>query len=277
VVNSLKRKLILAKIQASMLVARLRQRVVGPHASHVLTDAFNGKLLVPVSDFAVGRRLAFDGEYDRAHIEKLLQMVNGESNVLFVGAHVGSLVIPIAKAVREVVAIEANPATFDTLVMNLALNDCRNVRALNFAASDKREKVRFLASVHNSGGSKIAPANLRREFVYDHPKNIEVDAAPLDELLLDFSPSHIVMDIEGAEARAMAGMPRLLASSRVFIVEFLPNHIENVAGISCQDFLKLIPFEVIQLLDEPEEQHIVEAARSRYYYGGADLLCRRSA
>src|SRR5690242_4371939 len=273
----LRRNLILARIYASMLLARLRQRVIGPHASHILTDSFNGKLLVPVSDLEVGRKLAFKGEYDRGHIEKLLQLVNEDSNVLFVGAHVGSLVIPVAKAVREVVAIEANPATFDTLLMNLVINDCRNVRALNVAASDKREKVRFLASVYNSGGSKIAPANLRSEFVYDHPKTIEVDAAPLDELLPDFAPSHIVMDIEGAEAQAMAGMPRLLASSQVFIVEFLPNHIENIAGMSCGDFLKLIPFERIQLLDEPEEQHIIEVARSRHYYGGAELLCRHSA
>jgi len=273
----LKRNLALAKIYGSMLFARLRQRVIGPHATHVLSDSFNGKLLVPVGDFEVGRKLAFKGEYDRTHIEKLLQLVNGESNVLFVGAHVGSLVIPIAKAVEKVVAVEANPATFDALLMNLAINQCRNVRALNIAASDRCEKVAFLASAHNTGGSKIAPAKPRKEFVYDHPKTVEVDAAPLDELLPDFYPSHIIMDVEGAEARAMAGMPRLLASSRVFIVEFLPNHIENVAGISCNDFLKLIPFERIQLMDEPDEEHIVEVARSRHYYGGVDLLCRHSA
>lgn len=255
----------------------MRSWIVGPYASHVLTDSFNGKLLVPVRDFEVGRKLAFKGEYDRAHVEKLLQLVNENSSVLFVGAHVGSLVIPIAKAVREVVAVEANPATFETLLTNLAINHCRNVRALNVAASDKREKVRFLASIHNSGGSKIAPASPRREFIYDHPKRIEVEAAPLDELLPDFCPSHVVMDIEGAEARAMAGMPRLLASSEVLIVEFTPNHIENIAGISCQDFLKLIPFERIELLDDPGERRIVEVVRSRFYHGGADLLCRHSA
>lgn len=275
--NRLKRRLLLARLQRSLLLSRLRRHVVGPYATHILTDSFNGKLLVPVTDFEVGRTLAFKGEYDRSHVEKLLQLMNEESNVLIVGAHVGSLVIPIAKAVREVVAVEANPATFDTLQMNIAVNHCRNVRALNVAASDRREKIQFLAALHNSGGSKIAPQNLRKEFVYEHPEVIEVDAAPLDELLPDFSASHIVMDIEGAEARAMAGMPRLLASCDVFIVEFLPNHIENIAGISCDDFLKLIPFDGIQLLDDPEERHIVEVARSRFYYGGADLLCRHSA
>ena len=273
----LQRRLLLSRLRAGLLFSRFRQRILGPYVSHVLTDSFNGKLLVPASDFAVARELAFKGEYDRAHVERLLQLVNEESSVLFVGAHVGSLVIPIAKVVREVVAIEANPAIFDTLLMNLDINHCRNVRAVNVAASDKYEKVRFLAALHNSGGSKITPASLREEFTYEDPETMEVDAAPLDQLLPDFSPSHIIMDIEGGEARAMAGMPRLLASSDVFMVEFLPNHIENVAGISCDDFLKLIPFDRIQLLDNPEEQDIVDAVRSRYYYGGADLLCRHSA
>jgi|SRR5579862_749145 len=275
---NLQRRVLLARLKAGLLFSKFRRRMLGPHASHILTDSFNGKLLVPATDFAVARELAFKGEYDRAHVERLLQLVNKESTVLFVGAHIGSLVIPIAKAVREVVAIEANPAIFDTLLMNLDINHCRNVRALNVAASDKYEKVRFLASLHNSGGSKIAPANLREEFVYENPETIEVEAAPLDKLLLpNFSPSHIIMDIEGGEARAMAGMPRLLASSDIFMVEFLPNHIENVAGMSCHDFLKLIPFDRIQLLDDPEQQDIVEAVRSRYYYGGADLLCQHSA
>jgi FkbM family methyltransferase len=276
VILGLKRRVLLSKLKVGLLFSRFRQLMLGPHVSHVLTDSFNGKLLVPASDFSVARELAFKGEYDRAHVERLLQLVNEESSVLFVGAHVGSLVIPIAKVVREVVAVEANPTIFDTLLMNLDINHCRNVRAVNVAASDKCEKVRFLAALHNSGGSKISPANLREEFTYEDPETIEVDAEPLDKLLPDFSASHIIMDIEGGEARAMAGMPRLLASSDVFMVEFLPNHIENVAGISCHDFLKLIPFDRIQLLDDPDEQDIVEAVRSRFYYGGADLLCRHS-
>jgi len=264
------------KLRLGLLLSTMRRKVLGPYASHLLVNAFNGKLLVPAEDFAIGRKLAFRGEYDRSHIERILQLVDRQSKVLFVGAHIGSLVIPIAKAVHEVVAIEANPTTFDTLLMNLSLNDCRNVRALNVAASDKREMVRFLNSHHNSGGSKIEPNNLRDEFVYDNPDVIHIQAAPLDDLLCDFCPSHVVMDIEGAEIKAIAGMPRLLASSAVFVVEFLPNHIENIAGISCADFLRRIPFDHIQLLDDPNEVNIIEAARSRHYYGGADLLCRKA-
>ena len=263
------------KLQKGLLHSKIRQRLIGPHASHVLVNSFNGKLLVPAADFIVGKSLALHGEYDRPHVEKLLGMVDRTSKLLFVGSHIGALVIPMAKAVREVVAIEANPAIFATLQMNLLLNGCDNVRALNFAASDKREKVKFLASPHNSGGSRITPKKMRMEFEYDHPREIEVEATALDDLLPDFSPTHIVMDIEGAETTAIAGMPRLLASSKVFVVEFLPNNIENVAGISCEEFLKLIPFDRIELLDNPNEKDIIAVAKNRFYYGGADLLCYR--
>lgn len=272
----LKRGLLLSKQKASLLLSKIRCSAAGPYVSHVLTDSFNGRLLVPASDFEVGRKLSFRGEYDRAHVETLLQFVDRQSSVLIVGAHIGSLVIPLAKAAKEVVAIEASPSNFETLLMNLAINHCTNVRSLNVAASDRRQRVRFIASKHNSGGSKIAPATLRREFVYDDPEVIEIDAAPLDEVLPDFLASLVVMDIEGGEAKAIVGMRRLLERSSTFMVEFTPFFVENIAGITCDEFLQLIPFERIQLMNDPEEQHIIEVARSRFYYGGADLLCSRS-
>jgi hypothetical protein len=47
----------------------------------------------------------------------------------------------------------------------------------------------------------------------------------------DLHRSQIVTGVEGAEARAIAGMRRFLASGNVFIGEPTPNHIENIAGI----------------------------------------------
>ena len=50
--------------------------------------------------------------YDSELLSFLLNKCDAESEVLFVGAHIGSLAIPVAKKVRKVVAVEANPATF---------------------------------------------------------------------------------------------------------------------------------------------------------------------
>ena len=38
----------------------------------------------------------------------------------------------------------------------------------------------------------------------------EIDCAPLDELLVDFQPTYVKMDIEGAEPEALIGMQKIL-------------------------------------------------------------------
>ena len=269
------RWLVIAKLKLGLWISRVRCAILGPYVTHLLIDSCNGKLLVPVADFNIGRKLAFNGAYEKQQLERISGLIDRNSKVLFVGAHIGSLAVPISRLVSEVVAVEADPNTFATLNMNLALNDCRNVRTLNLAASDANGPVSFMSARHNSGGSKIASRNRRREFVYDSPKVLKVSAARLDDALTEFTPTLIVMDIEGSEVRALKGMPRLLASAQVLMIEFLPNHIENIAGITCEEFVSMLPFGRIQLLNEPEERNIVQRVRTAYYYGGADLLCAR--
>jgi len=65
------------------------------------------------------------------------------------------------------------------------------IRVLPYAASDQREQVSF--EVTGAAGSAIATAGM------------EVEAAPLDEVLADIVPTFIKMDIEGAEPKALAG------------------------------------------------------------------------
>jgi tRNA G37 N-methylase Trm5 len=44
------------------------------------------------------------------------------SDVLIVGAHIGTLAIPISRLAKHVDAIEANPETFKFLSLNVAMN-----------------------------------------------------------------------------------------------------------------------------------------------------------
>ncbi len=74
------------KLQKGLLHSKIRRTFIGPHASHVFVDSFNGKLLVPASDFVVGKSLAFRGEYDRPHVERLLKLTDPTSKLLFVGS-----------------------------------------------------------------------------------------------------------------------------------------------------------------------------------------------
>ena len=70
-----------------------------------------------------------------------------------VGAHIGTLVVPLARHAAHVMAIEANPDTFELLNLNLLLNGCANVEALQLAAGEREGEIEFVQNTSNSGGS----------------------------------------------------------------------------------------------------------------------------
>lgn len=173
---------------------------------------------------------------------------------MIVGAHIGTLAIPISKLCKELVAIEANPNTFDLLTMNIALNAAANCRAINIAASDKDENIDFLLNRANSGGSKRAPKLKQFMYYYDNPKMVSIKAVSLDEHLEDKKFDLIVMDIEGSEYFALEGMQQILSNAKVLIVEFLPHHLKNVSGVTVAQFLSVINPHFVQLTIPSKQQ-----------------------
>jgi len=221
-------------------ITRLKRKMVGPNVEAVLANGRNGLLLVDLEDQNVGRKLSFSGEYGWDEIERLRSYVTPTSDVLFVGSHIGAIVVPIAKVSRSVVAIEANPRTFGLLQRNLILNDCANVEAINRAASDKEEELQFLMNRVNPGGSKRMPKVHKYMYFSDKPEVITVKASRLDDILAGRTFDVIFMDIEGSEYFALGGMPRLLAASKVLCMEFVPHHLKNVSSVSVAQLLALV-------------------------------------
>ena len=219
---------------------RLKRKMVGPNVEAVLANGRNGLLLVDLEDQNVGRKLSFSGEYGWDEIERLRSYVTPASDVLFVGSHIGAIVIPVAKTCHSVVAIEANPRTFGLLQRNLLLNDCANVEAINRAASDKEEELQFLMNRVNPGGSKRMPKIHKYMYFSDKPEVITVKASRLDDVLAGRSFDIIFMDIEGSEYFALGGMPRLLTGAKVLCMEFVPHHLKNVSSVSVAQLLALI-------------------------------------
>jgi FkbM family methyltransferase len=219
---------------------RLKRKMVGNKVEAVLANGRNGLLLVDLEDQNVGRKLSYDGEYGWDEIERLRSYVTPTSNVLFVGSHVGAIVVPIAKSCHSVAAVEANPRTFRLLQLNVLLNDCTNVEAINRAASDKEEELQFLMNRVNPGGSKRMPKVRKYMYFSDSPEVITVKASRLDDVLAGRSFDVIFMDIEGSEYFALGGMPRLLAGAQVLCMEFVPHHLKNVSCVSVAQLLALI-------------------------------------
>jgi FkbM family methyltransferase len=219
----------------------LTKQILGKYVNALLVKSINGLFAVDPEDYGVGWELRKNGRYGAAEIDKLKRYIDQNSRVLIVGAHIGTLAIPISKLCNEVVAIEANPITYNLLKINISLNDLPNCHAINVAASDKEEDIEFLLSRANSGGSKRVPRVKKYMYYYDNPEKIIVHAVSLDEYLEDKNFDVVIMDIEGSEYFALKGMTTILGSSKVLVVEFLPHHLKNVAGVTVEQFLSILP------------------------------------
>ena len=225
------------------LKSKKRKKIFGPNAKGIIYDSKNGYMALPISDITIGKNLGFKGHWNFSDIQKLLQQTTQDDVIYFIGTHVGTLLVPIAKKVKTVVGFEANEDTFWFIKANLCLNKISNATIFNKAVGDGAKKVTFYKNTVNTGGSKIKPIKDSILYNYDNPKQVEIDMVALDPFIAEQSltpPSGIIMDIEGAEYFALKGMQATLAEVRFLYVEFVPHHLQNVSNTSVEKFIKTI-------------------------------------
>ena len=223
------------------LKSKKRKKIFGPNAKGIIYDSKNGYMALPISDITIGKNLGFKGHWNFSEIQKLLQQTTQDDVIYFIGTHVGTLLVPIAKKVKTVVGFEANEDTFWFIKANLCLNKISNATIFNKAVGDGAKKVTFYKNTVNTGGSKIKPIKDSILYNYDNPKQVEIDMVALDPFIAEQSltpPSGIIMDIEGAEYFALKGMQATLAKVRFLYVEFVPHHLQNVSNTSVEKFIK---------------------------------------
>ncbi len=149
----------------------------------VIAGSPQGLFAVGAADAFVGKSQLEAGGYGHEEIERAAGLLTPGDDVLVVGAHVGSIAIPLARRCRHLTAVEANPWTSKLLRCNLVLNDANNVTAHHFAASDRAGTIRFVMNTHNSGGSKRYPLKPDPAYFYDDPAIVDVPCFALDEKL----------------------------------------------------------------------------------------------
>ena len=278
----------LMKLRLGNMLARIRAGICGRHVTAVLTDTENGFFLAPIEDLTVGKKLAFEGAYEVELVRNIVSSLQNEKTVLFVGANLGTLAIPIAKHAERVCAIEASPSIFKYLVWNVYINDASNIETYNFAAGDRTGEVEFIQSRHNTGGSKIltnASLLRNRNYIYDNPDLIKVPMKSLDLEFPDTTFETIVMDIEGAEYMALGGMPNLLSRCSNLFIEMVPHHLKNVANVTNEQFLSRIQggrFDEVLVVGQNDRAYssgealsLLERIDTKVMDGGVDLWFRR--
>ncbi len=97
----------------------LKGKILLNYGKGVLADTKNGLFIVDPKDFTISRKLLKNGVYDWDEILFLRNHLNNQSTVIFVGCHIGTLLIPIAKSVKKVYGFEANPKNFELLNYNV--------------------------------------------------------------------------------------------------------------------------------------------------------------
>ena len=182
----------------------------------------------------IQRRVFHFGIFEPNLTKWIGQSLRPGDTFLDVGANVGYFTLLGARAVGptgSVVAIEAAPSTFTTLLKNCERNACTNVRALNLAAFDRETELPLfhIPSEENTGGASVV--------LTVGPCESIVQAKPLAIVLSESeigSMRIVKIDVEGAEVEAVRGL--IPAISRMpenveIVVESMPINYEAISGM----------------------------------------------
>ena len=145
----------------------------------------------------------------------LKKMLNGNGTLLDIGAHIGTIALPIAVTGSQVVAIEMNPANCLRLVHGAIANRLRNFQVVPFAASDIDGMAAFAGTDawgYISKESAAVPTMCVRLDTLAHSIQLGLEGANLAE------PVVMKIDVECHELQVLRGCPILLQQYRPIII-----------------------------------------------------------
>jgi len=182
-----------------------------------LVNARHGRFLANPKDVYIGTSLIAYGEFSELETDMLRQLCRPGTTVVEVGANVGSHTVPLARHLGptgRMIAVEPQPAIFQNLCANIALNGLGNVETLQkaFGASVSEAWIPRLnyAVQNNFGGISVM------ERPVEGQQDIKVDVVPLDSLNLEHL--HLVkIDAEGMEIEVLKGAEKTIAAKRPLI------------------------------------------------------------
>jgi len=182
---------------------------------YVIATIGNGeKYLVETSGSDAIKDIIRRGEgWDRSQIRCAEQFITVGSNVVDVGAHIGTVTIPYAQFVGDsgrVYAFEPQQKIYAELLSNLYLNKINNVTAIRKAVGNSFGEIEMAVPPRNNeGGTGFG-------------KNGElVPLIPLDSLRLK-DISFIKIDVEGAEKMVLEGARQTITREKpVIYIEIL--------------------------------------------------------
>jgi len=164
----------------------------------------HGRFMYYINDSYIGQSMEQYGEYSEGEILLWDQFIKPGMTVVEIGAHIGTLTIPLAKMVGlqgRVLVFEAQRQLAQMLLGNLALNEITNTTVMIAVAGSKVESVKVpkvdYGIVGNFGGISM--------LTLDSQSCTELPMMSLD--VMNISSVHFVkIDVEGMEQEVILGM-----------------------------------------------------------------------
>lgn len=200
---------------------------------------------IDARDKVIGPRFVVDGEYEPATTKFVMSHVRPDDTCIDVGANFGYYTCLFAHLAWKghVIGFEADRATFEMLVDNVAINWSEDVvRLVNTAVAAGAGRLtmqRWIDRPANTGvlqpRTEVAPGYLPKT------EEFEVDTVALDSFVDDLDRVDLVkIDVEGGETLVVRGMSELVAKFRpAVLLEWSPTQIE-ASGSTNRELVSLI-------------------------------------
>ncbi|MCB2185332.1 MAG: FkbM family methyltransferase [Deltaproteobacteria bacterium] len=159
------------------------------------------------------------GLHEARVLERMADLARPGTLVVEAGGNIGAHSIPLARALPgvEIHSYEPNPLALARFRRNLELNPCPNLRVIPAGLGETPGQARFFAL----GGRAIGQSSfLAPRGDYGRGEEIEVPVCSLDQVSREWErPLGLLkMDVQGFEARVLAGGAQTIAQHRPPII-----------------------------------------------------------
>ncbi|HJT23890.1 MAG TPA: FkbM family methyltransferase, partial [bacterium] len=225
------------------------------------------KLFKPKSVMVQGHRMWLDDKdtlelavhevYEPVETGLLKEHLKPGQVFVDIGANIGYYTLLATRIVGpkgKVYAFEPDPTNFTLLQKNISTNGYTNVVAVNKALSNKAGTAKLYINPSNRGDHRIYDS-------HDGRPSVEIAMTTVDEYFkkLDKKVHFIKMDIQGAEAAALAGMKGLIRKNKglKLVTEFSPGALKAF-GADPQRYLKDLAALGFRFLEISEKKKSVK-------------------
>ena len=145
------------------------------------------------------------GSYEKKDSDMILSLLQDDSTFFDIGGNIGWYSMAASKVKKniDIYVFEPIKKTYDSLVDNLEINNCNNVKSYNFGLSNREDEIVFYFYEEGSGNASAAMLDETRA-----NQQVKCHVQPLDKFFpseglksLDF----IKCDVEGAELLVFQG------------------------------------------------------------------------